>query len=731
MYNVMLGLQIFAVLLGLFCIVMLLIQKNTNIAKYMLITCICSFVQNAGYLLELTSHNIYEAMMAIRFEYIGGAFLTSCVTIFVFKYCKKDLNKFIKIFLLGFGTIVLASVWLYEINPLYYTSVDWVETGVIHHVLLGKGPLYILNSVLTFAQIVLCIAYTIVIAVQMRDSKMKARYRFLMFSCTIPLIFYVIGMSGITQGYDPIPLGGAIGVLSFVLVIAFRNAFNLVEMAHETVLANLNEAVVILDYTNGFQEANSMAYELFPELRKSIRGKGVKSDVLNDIIEEKGGVNIPIRGKYYDATFSEVVSNKMLIGYAIVFTDITEEKTQRDTVQKLRNAAEVANQAKSSFLASVSHEIRTPINVIVGMSDVITRDSTDSRMKGYAANIQEAANSLLDLINDILDFSKIESGKTALVCGDYETKRFFYDVINTYHNMGNEKGLRFETDIKSNIPATLYGDEARIRQIIINLLSNAFKYTYEGYVQFRADFEWTGSLTGNLILSVSDSGIGINKEDVDKMFVVFAQLEETINRAIEGAGLGLNITKQLVNLMNGSITVDSEHGKGSTFTVTIPQEIHGDIKEQMGNLSEYKPQKRERKAVGYTAPEAKILIIDDTKTNLIVAKALLRDTKVQITTGISGYECIEKVKNEHYDVIFLDHRMPEMNGIETLHNMENIDHKCINSPVIMLTANASNDARDYYIGEGFTDFISKPISEESITKMLRQYLPKDKIIVNE
>ena len=493
----------------------------------------------------------------------------------------------------------------------------------------------------------------------------------------------------------------------------------------------MEDAVVVLDYRRGFQEANKAAIALFPELAKTPFGQLVGNKVFNSLFETKGNEDIELNGRYYDVHINELYARNGIssnfIGYSIIFFDITEKKAQLKNLEELKEAADTANKAKSAFLANVSHEIRTPINVVLGMSEVILRDYDEPKLLEYAQNISNASESLLELINDILDFSKIESGKVTLSNSEYRVDEFFKDVIMAFENKKDEKNLSFTTDISKNIPLRLFGDVMRIKQVATNLLSNAFKYTREGGVTFRATFEKVSEERGNLILSVEDTGIGIKKEEIDKVFDLFVRLDERLNRSVEGTGLGLNITKELVDKMGGEIKVYSEYGKGSAFTVIIPQYIRSAEGEIIGELKD-KSIIKERTGIGFSAPSAKILVIDDSKTNLIVAKALLRDTKAEITTGTSGNDCLNMIMNQRYDVIFLDYRMPEMDGVETLHKMQKMNHLCMETPVIMLTANAANDAKEYYLREGFSDFLSKPVTEQAITSMLKKYLPADKVI---
>ncbi len=734
MYNILFTLQIIALILSFTCVAVLLTQKGSEVTKLILVGCLCVFAQNAGYLLEMRSVNLDEVMIAIRAEYMGASFIATMSMLFVFRYCRVKVIPWIKYMLIGIDIAVLLCVWAYEYTPLYYTSVEFSEGGVFPHVVLGKGILYIIFMITLYAELIAGLVVASVFALRTSDPNMKRNYRMLIISNIVPLGFYIAGVCNMIDGYDPAPLGGAAGMLIFCANLIFRRVFDVVETAHENILMELDDAIVVLDYRRGFQEANKAAINLFPELGKTPYGELVNSKDFYDLFERKDINEVLIDGRYYDVHINELFARSGMdsnfIGYSMIFFDITDAKKQVDKMNELRIAADSASQAKSAFLANVSHEIRTPINVVQGMSEVIMRDYDDPKLLEYADNIRNAADHLLDIINGILDFSKIESGKVTLANAEYRVDEFFRDIIMVFEHKGNEKDLEFTTDISGDIPAVMYGDSLRIRQVATNLLSNAFKYTRKGGVTFRARFEKLSEEKGNLIFSVEDTGIGIKKDEIDKVFELFVRLDERLNRSVEGTGLGLNITKQLVDLMGGEIKVYSEYGKGSVFTVIIPQFVRSEHGETIGKL-EHQNVVKKHVSVGFEAEDARVLIIDDSKTNLIVAKALLRDTKAQITTGISGDECLDYVIREHFDVIFLDHRMPGMDGVETLAKMQMMDHKCIGSPVIMLTANAMSDARDFYLRKGFADFISKPITEQSICRMLLKYLPKELVTMKE
>ncbi|MCR5672135.1 MAG: response regulator [Lachnospiraceae bacterium] len=730
MYTTLLTLQIIAVIFSFACAAVLLIQKGSEVTKLMLMVCLCAFIQNAGYLLEMASNNLDEVMTAIRLEYVGTSFIVTMSMLFVFRYCRVRFVTWLKVIVLGIDIAVLTSVWCFKYVPFYYTHVEFVDTGAFPHVVLSKGFLYIIFMVTVYAELIAGVVVAAVFAIRTSDPNMKLNYRLLLISNATPLVFYIAGVVNMIDGYDPAPIGGAVGIMIFCTNLIFRRVFDVVETAHENILMDLDDAIVVLDYRRGFQEANRAAINLFPELGRTPYGALVASKEFYDLFDNKDKNEVQIDGRFYDVHINELYARSGIennfIGYSMIFFDITDKKNQITRMDELRIAADAANQAKSSFLANVSHEIRTPINVVRGMSEVILRDYDEPKLLEYADNIEKAADQLLDLINGILDFSKIESGKVTLSNAEYRVDDFFRDIIMVFEHKGDEKNLSFKTDIEGSIPRVLYGDSLRIRQVATNLLSNAFKYTREGGITLRARFEKISEEKGNLIFSVEDTGIGIKKDEIDKVFELFVRLDERLNRSVEGTGLGMNITKQLVELMGGEIKVYSEYGKGSVFTVIIPQFIRSEKGDMIGVL-EHKDVIKQHVGVGFTAEDARVLIIDDSKTNLIVAKALLRDTKAQITTGISGDECLDYVLREHFDVIFLDHRMPGMDGVETMHKMKMMDHKCQDSPVIMLTANAMSDAKEYYLRQGFADFISKPITEQGICQMLLKYLPADKV----
>ena len=423
-----------------------------------------------------------------------------------------------------------------------------------------------------------------------------------------------------------------------------------------------------------------------------------------------------------------IIFGACIIAVNIVINRMTEwQRYANENLKKAADAAIKAEQVKSMFLSNMSHEIRTPINAVLGMNEMILRECRDERLLGYAENIRTSGKTLLFLINDILDMQKIESGKMNIVPVEYETSAVITDLWNMMYIRAKEKNLEIRFILDENMPSVLFGDDVRIKQIAVNLLTNAVKYTPEGSIELRMSFVKTEEGGFLLKLAVQDTGLGIKEEDMDKLFKSFQRLDEEKNRNIEGAGLGMSITMSLLKLMDGNMKVESEYGHGSTFTVTIPQKVIND--EPTGSFESVRDKHtahHENAQKVFEAPEANILVVDDNAMNLTVFKALLERTKANITTADSGKKCLELVKKENYHIIFMDHMMPEMDGIETLHEIKKL-RECPNenTPIIALTANAIAGMREMYLSEGFSDYLTKPIDGELLEQMVAKYLPQE------
>lgn len=420
-----------------------------------------------------------------------------------------------------------------------------------------------------------------------------------------------------------------------------------------------------------------------------------------------------------------------LIVAQIVISLMAEQNRRLiDALQKEKRSqqeAEAANRAKSSFLANMSHEIRTPINAILGMNEMILREEKDPAIRKYAGNIQASGNSLLSIVSDVLDISKIESGKLEIIPVDYEVNSLISDCCNMAAVRAKAKDLELLVECADNVPMKLHGDETHIRQIIVNLLTNAVKYTEKGTVKLVVGGGYSES--GFVMrVEVSDTGIGISGENLSRIFTQFQRFDLQRNRNIEGTGLGLSIVKRLCGLMNGTVTAKSVLGSGSTFTVEIPQTVVDGTPCGGVNLN-YSSGAEHEYHHSFEAPDARILAVDDLPVNLLVIVNLLKETRIRIDTAGSGRECLEKASQQKYDLILMDHMMPGMDGVQTfelLHG-DKTSPNC-GTPVIMLTANALAGMREQYMDVGFADYVSKPVRGSKLEEAIRRNLPESLVL---
>ena len=431
-----------------------------------------------------------------------------------------------------------------------------------------------------------------------------------------------------------------------------------------------------------------------------------------------------------DMWFLDSIISVFLVGFVIYIMVWFENKLYRGEntrAQEQTREIEELNKAQNRFFSSMSHEIRTPINTIIGLNEMILREDISDEVAEDARNIRSASKILLSLINDILDMSKIESGKMDIVFAPYDVGQMLSEIVNMIWIRATEKGLHFSVDVDPELPVQLYSDEVRIKQILINLLNNAIKYTSEGNVSLSVSSDRSEPGSVLVTYSVEDTGMGIRKENIPHLFDAFKRVDEEKNRYIEGTGLGLSIVKQLTDLLGGEISVNSIYTKGSTFSVSIRQEIADG-----SSIGKFDPEdlhgaaERAHYHQSFEAPEARVLIVDDNSANLMVVTKLLRDTKVQTDTALSGAEALSLTLQNKYDCILMDHMMPEMDGIECLHAIrEQSGGFCKDTPVIALTANAGSEEQILYRREGFDGYILKPVDPPVLEQTLIDMLPPD------
>ena len=449
-----------------------------------------------------------------------------------------------------------------------------------------------------------------------------------------------------------------------------------------------------------------------------------KETILSDIQSREDELEDYNRRILLNLGFSLAVIALLFMCFFIILKRAGAEKEEREKLLAKAERAIAASEAKSSFLSSMSHEIRTPINAVLGMNEMILRESGDKTILEYASNIKSAGKTLLSLINSILDFSKIEEGKMEIVPVNYHTTAMINNLVVSISERARKKDLNFIVDVDWQLPTELYGDDVRLSQVMLNILTNAVKYTEAGHVCFTIRGSRQGGEDIDLFVSVEDTGIGIQKEDMGRLFESFARLDEEKNHNVEGTGLGMSIVSRLLHLMGSEIHVNSIYGKGTTFSFTIRQKIVDDT--PIGDYTQrLEESKRYAGKEAFYSRDAKVLIVDDNGLNLKVAKNLLKLYEIEPDLVGSGTEAIACLRDARYHIVFLDHMMPKMDGIETLKTARKVNILPAETKVVALTANAVNNAREEYLKVGFDGYLSKPIEVGELGEILKAFLPGD------
>jgi signal transduction histidine kinase/ActR/RegA family two-component response regulator len=710
----------------LVCFVMILLvymAKPSIQQKILLVGTICTFLDMTGYFLEIQSVSPEAARLSIKIEYIGTTMGLLSFLLFSCLYSShlKDRHmKLIKGFYAADHIFILILVFTIDHNTLFFKAIDRVMQNGCYFWSIVPGPLYYWWVATTMVLGILITFITLQTALEHKGEK-RPEYFLLCLASLNPIFLWFLRMTGVLGYYDPYPMSMMI-MESFLVLVMYRyRLFDTVKTAKDRVIDDVKEGVLITDYNGEVIYSNREASRIFPELDWSDR-QAIEEKVFQFLEVHRDGFNL--EGRHYQWQSGEIYDgNRRKAGVIYRISDITESYLYTKQLINLKEEAEHANEAKSAFLAHMSHEIRTPINAVLGMNEMILRESSSSAIREYALNIQNAGRILLSIINDILDLAKIESGQIEIVQSDYHLGKLLIDIENMVTMRAEESSLALHILADSKLPEMLHGDEKRIKQCIINFLTNSIKYTKEGKVTLQVGFTEAGKEMINLQVSVSDTGIGIQEDKLTLLFEPFVRLDRPENSNVEGTGLGLSITKSLIDRMGGSLCVESVYGEGSVFTFSIPQKVVG--AELLGDYKEKSQRIAEKEREKFIAPQARILAVDDNRVNITVARGLLKRLKVQFDSAMSGQECLDKINRMHYDIILLDHMMPGMDGVDTLHQMQKME--CfIQEPsvVIALTANAVIGAKEGYLKEGFTDYLSKPIDYVKLEDMIRKYLPE-------
>lgn len=690
-------------------------QKTMQMAATMIV------LITGGHLMEITANFINTAMIGICVKFTGYEFVMTITAMFAGYYFNHPFKAWIMSVVIAIKMGFLIFLYLFPYIPLYFSGYEYLTEGIYPRIRVQLGVFMHADSLFNLWLVVgLCffLYHT------KRNIVKKKQAEMLLRMLVIPNAVYFGYIAGVTNAYDFTPYAFAAVEVGLYLFCRKFSLANMIEISQECIADSSTDGYVVTDLSQHFVYASQQAKRLFPEVDHYNY-----TNTMWEIEKKFSSANnqLLINRSYYELRKKEVFDKNEICGYAYCFFDITSNHNQLARLLELKEEADRANQAKSDFLANMSHEIRTPMNAIVGMTELILREDVSSRVKNNIINVRNAAKSLLSIINDILDFSKLESKRMELVKVSYQISSVLNDVLNIAMVRLNDKPIELKVDVDKSVPEMLYGDEAKVRQILTNILSNAVKYTNEGSIELKVTWERKQKLA-MLKIVVKDTGIGITEENKKKLFQSFQRVDTRRNRSIEGTGLGLAITRNLLELMNGDINVDSVYGEGSTFTIELPQTIYDErpcnyeYNTQMQNITE------EAFRQTFCAPEARILVVDDNTVNLKVAEGLMQPYQMKIQTAKSGQECLDLLETERYDLIFMDYMMPEMDGADTLRAIRCRKGEYFDKvPVLALTADAVSGAEERFLQYGFADYISKPIDIKKLDEKLKKYLPKEMI----
>ena len=731
--------------INLFVLIFIFEPKKTN--YYFMILMLLFALTNGAYLAIAVSTSLEEAVLANKISYLGGCFMPPIILFLICAICNYTIRPWLRCLLYTYSAVVYFSVLTIGYSNIYYDRIyleKFMDATVLGHT---YGPAHKLFYVILYGYLITQVVLLVYSLVKKRAvSRYSLGALLIMEAVTISL--FIAGRI-VNSNIEIMPLVYVIDGWFFLYMYQRGMIYNVEDNIAGSFAKQGTYGYIMLDTKLNYLGCNQTAGNIFPGISECVVDHSItkipEMEVISTWIDEYFGnakkvFSYENKERHFECRIESIMYGRKVCGYMVELRDDTDRwqninliskhnaELREMTVQleKAKEEAERANKAKSDFLARVSHELRTPVNAILGMNEMILRESDDDEICNYAYDAKNAALSLLSIINELLDSSKIESGMMEIIEENYHLGSVLNDLYSMVSIRAKEKELNLTFDVDEKIPRAYCGDAKRIKQVVLNILTNAIKYTTQGSVLLKVSCNKVEQEEAVLKFSVKDTGSGIQNENIEKIYDAFQRFDIEKNKNVEGTGLGMNIVQQFLKLMGSELKIVSEYGKGSEFSFEIVQKVVdaaaiGDFKEK----NSYSAQEREQ-TKAFTAPDAKILLVDDNKMNIKVLKGLLKQNKVQTDDAISGKECLALAEQNTYDLIFIDHMMPEMDGIETLHIMKE-KKLCENTPIIMLTANAIVCDRERYLAEGFDDFLSKPVIPQALNEMLLKYLPEEKM----
>lgn len=714
-------------------------KLKTRGQSYLFLFCMATLINNLGYLMIMSIGYIIDdpeaassaGLMATNFCYMGKVWIPVSFFAMLMELCEFKVSKKMYVMLITLHMSIFFIVLTNDYHHMYYTSRTWVKQGMFPHNVYGHGWIY--NSYMMILIMYIVVGTIILTGKYIKEKNKSTRklynYMFVaIFAMSAGLFAYNLKLTG---GYDSTDMGYAVTAVILFLAIFKNNLMDTLTLVRDYAIDNLSEGIIATNRRGHIIYHNKPMESIYTN---------VEYECCSIVDEIKGHIEcgdvIQKGDRIYEPVCNTLYRGDDEYGKLYVLTDVTARYKHMKELQEQKEIAEEANASKSAFLSVVTHEIRTPMNAVVGMTELLLRENEElnSKQEKYLRNIKNSGEALVMIVNDILDQSKIEAGRMEIIDDAYEIRPMTDDVRMIIENRIGSKPIRLVYEIDDEVPQFLIGDSLRIRQILINLLNNAVKFTEDGYIRLGIHVTETDKKRRLLRFSVKDSGQGIKPEDLDKLGQAFTQVDTKRNHSKEGTGLGLSISRDFISMMGGQLEVSSEYGRGSEFYFSIWQGVAAgiDIKSHTG-LNRQPWQQDEK----FVAPDAKILIVDDSELNLMIAGELLKPVNMTIETASSGEQAISMIMNNRYNLVFMDYMMPYMDGVETtakirkeakLHkDDEELAEYIKRLPIIALSGDDSDAAKEKFFGAGIDDFIEKPVNPKKLKKMLIKWLPKDMI----
>lgn len=707
-------------------VVMVVRAKASENAKYLMLTTLLILGTMMAYFYEINAKDFAAMLLALKIGYFFKIYSLVAFLLFIVSYCGLKMPPWGTIVMFIVNSIEIIMISTCNYHTLFFKKMEVGMDGLFPYLRVQPGPLYYV--LLAYMMIImLCFCGTLFYELHYQTTKEEKEKReklgMLILSGLIPIIGASIQAFGHLKGIDLVPFAYFISDITLVILIKEYGMLSELELARENIVESTREGVIVVDTNYHIVYANTSITNRYPDIYQVNYDIQRRKELLN-MFRKPESVQKFSEGNF-EIRISELYDDKKLRGYMAWIFDMAFINEYTDEILRLKEQAEEANKAKSVFLANMSHEIRTPMNAILGFAELILRNSRERFTMEYADNIKHSTKNLLNIINGVLDISRIESGKREIHLECYDTHEMIVDSVILLENRLKEKKIAFYTEISPELPLKMEGDCGGIREILINILTNAVKYTKEGEIVLRVSSKEDDGQKLLLKIEVEDTGIGIRKEDLNKIYEKFQKFDEEKNTGIEGSGLGMSIVKALVDKMDGNIQIESTYGEGTKVTVIIPQRRVGKENIRLQEKGGYEEESFSKEFDFFT--KASVLVVDDSETNLQVTAGLLKKYAIEADLAASGRIAIDMVQRKHYDLIFMDHMMPDLDGIETLHRIRGLGGRYRKLKIIALTANAILGVREQMMQEGFDGYLSKPVDIVELEKLLLHILPEELI----